>query len=133
MHDKFCTELQRLFRTLTRNTPSPCYFVSTLANAVVVITWALHAGSGRCWIEVLERGLEWTACIGVLISEIVEAGRYNPILVFLLISDRYPISISDQDTPNGNTGVFTRLEHFLTEEERSQKYSLFRSWNLGVS
>lgn len=44
-----------------------------LAYAVVVITWA-------DWlIEVLERTLECTACIRVLIVEILDASRYNLI------------------------------------------------------
>lgn len=42
-----------------------------------------HVGSA-CWIEEMDQTLGWTVCIRVLISEVLDAGGYNPILVFFL-------------------------------------------------
>lgn len=62
------------------------------------------AGSWRCWIQALERSLEWTAHIRELIPDILDAGSYYLIFTFLLISDKYTTSIPDQDIPTTLSG-----------------------------
>lgn len=64
--------------------------------------------------------------IGLLISEILDAVRSNPILILWLILDRYLISISDRENPyiikwlginvvNINTTTILKCRHNHTQ------------------
>lgn len=71
--------------------PTPCGFVSACCCRY-------HVGSA-CRIEEMDQTLGWTACIRVLISEILDAGGYNPMLgFFCLLSDRKWNSLLDCET-----------------------------------